>query len=260
MNLKKNTLLLSAAVLLMSNSHLVLAKDNTERLNKMYAKAVKDTSLVETDEAGVKLTAITSDNDDLVWNEDGSKVLVVTWKSEYAYYNFIEPYTSTPDNEKFVTWVTVAPEVKEFCEDFVERKKRVDHDKLDLRLKKLLGLNHTWNYDVFVELWVSPDDLFRPCTDPEIDDTSCNLNFGEVLPKVKNITDYKQFYQNLYFSSFRTADSTVPWSGLGYTYDWARNNTDVGLSEFIIVPSGEYEINKVVHTAEYCKLEVEDLR
>jgi len=176
---------------------------------------------------------------------------VVTWKSQHAYENYIKPYTRTSDQEEFVIWVTAVPEVKEFCKNFAKKKAR--QDKLDVRLKKLLGLNNTWNYDVFVEMWVSPNDLFRPCTDPDINDTSCNLNFTDTTPKVKNITDYKRFYQNLYYSSFRATDNIVPWTGLGYTYDWAKNNTDVGMSEFIIVPSGEYEINKVTATAEYCK-------
>lgn len=254
MNIKKKVALLVVTTLLMSSSHLVLAKDNTNKLTKMYNKAVKDTSLVEADEISTQLTTITPDNNNLVWNEDKSKILVVTWKSQYAYDSFIKPYSNTSDNEKFVTWVTAVPEVKAFCESFVERKKKANLDKLNVRLKKLLGLNHTWNYDVFVELWVSPDDLFRPCTDPEINDSSCDLNFGDNVPVVKNITDYKRFYQNLYYSSFRSADSIVPWSGLGYTYDWAKNNTEVGMSEFIIVPNGGYEINKVSTTAEYCKL------
>lgn len=252
MNLKKKTLLLSS-ILLLSTSHLLSAQDNSARLTKMYKKAVTDASLTEADEISSQLTAITPDNTNLVWNQDKSKILVVTWKSQYAYDNYIKPNSKTSDSEKFVTWVTAVPEVKSFCENFMKKKKKANQKKLNARLKKLLGLNHSWDYDVFVELWVSPDDLFRPCTDPAINDASCELNFGENTPVVKNITDYKRFYQNLYYSSFRAADSIVPWTGLGYTYDWAKNNTEVGMSEFIIVPSGEYEINKVTTTAEYCK-------
>jgi len=254
MNLKKKALLLSTATLLMSGSSLVLAKGNTDKLTKMYNKAVKDTSLVEANEVSTELTSITSNNNNLVWNDDHSKILMVTWKSQYAYDNFIKPNTFTSDNEKFVTWVTAAPQVKEFCESFVEKKKKINQEKLDVRLKKLLGLNHIWSYDVFVELWVSPDDLFRPCTDPAINDATCDLDFGDNTPVVKNIVDYKDFYQNLYYSSFRSADGIVPWTGLGYTYDWAENGTEVGMSEFIMVPSAEYEINKVATTAQYCEL------
>ncbi|WDE04785.1 hypothetical protein SG34_026310 [Thalassomonas viridans] len=252
MNLKNKALLLSTT-LLMSGSQLALAQDNSDRLTKLYHKAVIDASVAEKDEISDQLTAITPDNNKLVWNKEKNKILVVTWKSQYAYENYIKPYNKTSDKEAFVTWVTAVPEVKEFCTNFTEKKKKANQNKLNTRLKKLLGLNSTWEYDVFVELWVSPDDLFRPCTDPGINDTTCNLNFGESTPTVKNIADYKRFYQNLYYSSFRAADNIVPWTGLGYTYDWARNNTDVGMSEFIIVPSGEYEINKVTTTAEYCK-------
>jgi len=254
MTIKKNALLFTAATLLMSSSHVVLAKDNTQRLTNMYSKAVADASLVEANEVSNALTVIAPNNNDLVWNEDKSKILVVTWKSQYAYDNYIKPNTKTSGSEQYVTWVTAVPEVKAFCENFTTRKKNADEDRLNVRLKKLLGLNHTWNYDVFVEMWVSPSDLFRPCTDPQTDDASCNVSFGDTNPTVKNIADYKAFYQNLYYSSFRAADNIVPWTGLGYTYDWANNKTDVGMSEFIIVPNGEYEIKQVVSTAEYCQL------
>lgn len=250
MNQKNQFLLSALSALIISTSTSALAKDKTNKLNRMYSNSVEDAVVAEQYEISNALTVITPNNDALVWNEDKSKLLVVTWKSQDIYDNYIAPYTQTSDSEKFVTWVTAVPEVKNFCQSFAKRKKA---KRLDLRLKQHLGLNHTWSYDVFVELWVSPDDLFRPCTDPEINDSSCNLNFGDSVPAVRNITNYKQFYQNLYYSSFRAESNLVPWTGLGYTYDWANNQTDIGASEFILVPSATYEIHKVTSTAEYCQ-------
>ena len=250
MNHKKKFIFAATSALILSTNISVYAKDNTNKLTRMYNNAVEDTVVADQDEISNTLTAITPSNDGLVWNEDKSKILMVTWKSQNAYDNYLAPYTQTSHNEKFVTWVTAVPEVKAFCQNYAKKKKE---KRLDVRLKQHLGLNHTWSYDVFVELWVSPDDLFRPCTDPEINDSSCQLEFGDTAPVVKNIADYKQFYQNLYYSSFRSASSIVPWSGLGYTYDWAKNKTDVGASEFIMVPSAPYEIHSVTSTAEYCQ-------
>ncbi|MGH8551115.1 MAG: hypothetical protein ACRERU_21425 [Methylococcales bacterium] len=196
------------------------------------------------------LNAATRQNDRLVWSEDGTKLLAVTWKASGAYENFIKPYSATSDKEDYVVWVTLAPQVQNFCSAFVTNSS-ASKDNLDLRLKQYLGLNHTWTYDVFVELWVSPDDLFRPCVDPETNDTTCNLDFGKETPAVKNIRDYKEFYKNLYYKSF-LASAGVPWTGIGYTYDWTGQGTEVGASEFILVPKAAYEVKRAVPTMEYC--------
>jgi hypothetical protein len=123
---------------------------------------------------------------------------------------------------------------------------------MNLRLKQYLGLNFTWEYDVFMEMWVSPEELFRPCVDPEVSDSQCNLEFGDSSPVVKNIKNYPQFYKNLYFQDFRSRPG-VPWTGLGYTYDWGNPLTEAGASEFIMVPGANYEIERVVPTLDYCR-------
>ena len=216
-----------------------------------YAEAVNDASVVKSDEIYADLIPIDAANDSLIWNEDRSRILVVSWKSEEAYQKYVKPFTRTSENEGFVIWVTTAPQVQRFCKAFV---KEIQPDKkdLELRIKQYLGLNEAWEYDYFIEMWVSPDDLFRPCVDPEVNDSRCELNFGKEIPKVKGIADYPAFYKNLYFSDFRTRPG-VPWTGLGYTYDWGSSESAVGASEFIIVPKGSYEIERIVPTMQYCQ-------
>jgi hypothetical protein len=129
---------------------------------------------------------------------------------------------------------------------------KVSQKLVELRLKQYLGLNPDWHYDVFVEMWVDPADLFRPCVDPQVEDNVCNLHFDEKIPEVNNIADYREFYRDLYYKSFRSG-SGVPWTGLGYTYDWGNFESEVGASEYILVPGASYEIKRVVPTIEYCR-------
>jgi hypothetical protein len=225
-------------------------------LGARYAAAVRDASRAMPDEVVDTLVAITPDNDSLVWNQDKTLVKVVTWKSQSSYENNLLPYTQTSGNEKYVVWVTAAPYAQDFCRQFMWQHPKATKAALDLRLKKRLGLSADWSYDLFVELWVSPDDLFRPCVDPDPGDSSCDLNFGPTVPVVKNIADYPSFYKNLYFNDFRSSPG-VPWTGLGYTYDWLRpwaNPTvEVGESEFILSPGTPYIIEQAVPTEEYCQ-------
>lgn len=249
MNTKIRLALISSAVVAAGVSTTAMAED----LASLYAKSVSDASVVQADEITDKLFSLNKSNKDLVWNDDGSKVLVLTWKSQSSYDNYVKPVTATSSSEDYVMWVTLAPQLKRFCTDFVKSTPNVTQEALELRLKQYLGLHYEWSYDVFAEMWVSPSDMFRPCVDPQVDDSTCDMKFGKQIPEVRNIANYKKFYQNLYYNDFRVLPG-VPWTGLGYTYDWKDNGTDIGASEYILTPSTEYKIKQSYSTAEYCGL------
>lgn len=201
-----------------------------------YNRAVTDAAVAEESEISDRLFAINSANQALQWRD--GKVLVVTWKSQPSFDDNYKEQAQTSLEEKFITWVTAVPQVQEFCRDYVQQNPQ---GNLDLRLKQYLGLKPDSHYDVFVELWVDPADLFRPCVDPEIHDAGCELEFAaEAKPQVEKIADYAAFYKNLYFKSFRSRPG-VPWTGLGYTYDWSNPHSRVGASEYILRPGSPYQ-------------------
>lgn len=61
---------------------------------KKYQRGVADAAFVEKNEIATDLNAINSSNDTLVWNEDKSKVLVATWKSQGSYEDSPKPRTT----------------------------------------------------------------------------------------------------------------------------------------------------------------------
>ena len=215
--------------------------------DQSYQHAVNDAARVRETKISQTLVAIDDKNPTLIWNADKSKILMLTWKEQSSYEKFFKPNHATSSNLNHATWVTAAPQVQQFCQNYLAHNPRADKPQLDLRLKQYLGLNATWNYNVFIEMWVSPTDLFRPCVDPEIDDGQCNLQFGEKSPQVKNIPDYVSFYKNLYFKSFRESGG-VPWTGLGYTYDWGNTQSPVGASEFVLAH------NQNIKSSGWCQL------
>ncbi|MBD0328319.1 MAG: hypothetical protein ICV68_18010 [Pyrinomonadaceae bacterium] len=236
-------------------------------LKAEYRAAVEDAAIVDPEEAFNTLVSISPDNPWLVWNEDKTKVLVVTWKSQNSYDRFIKPLTNSSKDESRVIWVTASPQVKTLCQEYLQKHPNATEADLKLRLKQYLGLAPDWQYDVFVEMWVSPQDLFRPCVDPQIDDQQCNLVFDGATPdKIEGITpgsgiqNYRAFYKDLYFKSIRpdhlSQEFTVqqPWTGLGYTYDWGNPNSPLGASEFILIPGAAYTVQQAEPTLKYCKL------
>ena len=106
----------------------------------------------------------------------------------------------------------------------------------------------------FVEMWVKPSDLFRPCPDPEVGDTSCELYLPSTPSKmmVGNMT-YKNWFVNNIYAAYYEA-SSQPWTRLGYTWDWNRKNkTHIGLSEYIIKPGAEVIIEDIAPTVEWVR-------
>jgi len=233
-----------------------LAQLGPDSLQAKYRAAIQDAALVEPEKDVDTLIAITPDNPLLIWNTARTEILVVTWKSQTTYEQYIKPNTSTPKRENQLLWVTVAPQVKSFCQRYLQQHPNATEADLKLRLKQYLGLNPDWEYDRVVELWVSPQDLFRPCVNPDITQHQCLLNFTGTPPKVSGhtpgsgIQDYPSFYQSLYFRSIRAA--LQPWTGLGYTYDWGSPISHVGASEFIVVPGATYAIKQATPTQTYC--------
>ncbi|MDD2661467.1 MAG: hypothetical protein PHY54_17580 [Methylococcales bacterium] len=225
-------------------------------LQKQYHEALEDAAIVDEIDISDKLLAITLDNPELVWNKDKTRVLVVTWKTRKAYEDYIKNNPRSSSDPNYAIWVTAAPEVKAFCQNYLRENPMATNNQLDLRLKQYLGLppDPDQKYDVFVELWVSPENIFRPCVDPEINDNKCNLKIPGHFPSVANIPDYGAFYQALYFNRFRR-ENRYPWTGVGYTYDWNKDDhqSKVGASEFILIPDTPYKIERDASTREYCQ-------
>lgn len=218
------------------------AEKNSELFNSMlkrsYSRAIQDAKDVEKAEISTELWPISAENDNLVKTakEEEEKILVATWTSWDGYDNKIDS-SMTLSRE---IWVTAVPQVQQFCQEL-----NMSPNDLTLRLEQYLGLPANNGKTKFVEMWVKPADMFRPCADPEIDDTQCNLGFTEPVDP-----EHKKWMENLISSSYN--ENGFPWTRLGYTYDWGSVNSDIGASEFIVKQGADVTIKSVQTTAEYC--------
>ena len=220
-----------------------------EDLRAAFHAAIADAAIRLDRNIYAGLTAVTRSNDDLVWRTDERRQLsvVVFTSAENADRFYRSPDGSrlsgrTPGDRPRL-WVTVVPELRRFCQ-------RLRVQDPTSRLKQYVGVDPEGAYNLLVEMWVAPEDLFRPCPDPEVDDTVCELSSGDNNPTVKGIPDYRDFLLLLHEESYR-ADG-VPWTGLGYTYDWADPARKIGASEFMLVPKAPYEVHSVHEPSAYC--------
>jgi hypothetical protein len=231
----KNILLATIALLIGFN---VIGQTNRE----LYKLSIINSIYPDSSKIYTKLVQINDNNKTLIRkNINGEEyILVCTWKQNVSFYQKDTVFNTG----SYPIWVTTAPELK-------NRIKKESPKDVNLRLVQLLGLPPTAQYSYFVEFWVRPVDLFRPCPDKEITDNKCNLCFPEEADSehIKWINENRisRYYQcDLYYQ--------YPWGQLGYTYDWnPKNKSHVGLSEFIIGANKTIYVNRIVSTLEYLK-------
>lgn len=217
-------------------------KSETEIASKFgyhnYSEAVLDAMVADSSEITHNLIAITKDNPAVTWNQAKDKILVCSFVNG----KYLSSYPI--DKDVVVSWgemwMTVVPELRTKMKVLSNSQ---NPDSLKLRLEQLLGLPANTSNTHIVEFWVSPDNIFRPSPDNEINDNTAGIIFPSSIT-----ADYTQWFSNKVFASYYTSNK-YPWTRLGYTYDWGNSTTEVGLSEFVVSK------NSVIHVVSATKLE-----
>jgi hypothetical protein len=229
---------LSLAILVFSVLGAGCGRDSRSAETK-YQDALRDAAVAEATEIRSRLTPISRENADLIREGGGrtGRVLVVVWTGWNGYQADLGRETTLSRE----VWVTVVPEIQTFC-----RERMPAPLDLDLRLEQLLGLPPGDGKQWFVEMYVAPEDMFRPSPDPEIDDTTAQLDFPPDASE-----EHREWINALTAVSYG-ADG-YPWTRLGYTCDWIHGDCRFGLSEFVVRAGATVGVNAVIATDDYCR-------
>lgn len=215
-------ILLAASIFMAAHTHATEQNEPT-RLERLYEKSIKDAGIIEPDEI-VPIKTLTETSGQFV-----------TWTSY--------PDSYTPGQDVNLswgeTWVTLNGAVQKKCTAFPKKK-------LNLRIQQLLGLPPQADANrFFVVLEVQTKDMFRPCANPSLTETTCSPDFD------KDATEaHKAWYAGQSAASYQ--DDGYPWTRLGYTYNWHPKSSEVGLSEFVINKGSNVKVISVTPTAQYC--------
>lgn len=215
----------------------------------IYGNSIRDAIIPESAEIVNDLISITPNNKSLTWTTKGfdDYVLMVNLISTDKHHK--DSIGKFYDTKRRDTWVTAYPEfLSRYRSDF----SNTENDSI--RLRQIFGFPPNKECKYVIEFFVKPEDIFRPCPDPEIDDSQCELCFPENADQ--NHIDW--FNKNKLESYYKPSlYEQYPWTQLGYTYDWSPSNTEIGLSEFVIknnslvfveaiYPLGEYLENRSI--------------
>ncbi len=205
--------------------------------DELYASAVRDAVFADEDEI-MPLVNITKDDENVIWSEDGKSVLVA----------FMHKYPdSYPAGEEIeLKWGNVwCVSAGEFVAWMKKNGEKVEN--WTERLHQVMGMPYSKNYTTVTALWVDASLIYRPAY---VTDAAAPMK-NTLEPTGDEAFDamYKEWFDgNIVWSYF---DSAFPWTRLGYTYDWADNGTEYGLSEFLVFSGAKAKVEYTYTVSEF---------
>ena len=129
------------------------------------------------------------------------------------------------------TWVTIPADWKRKKEAF----EGLDSVAAHMRLIQMYGLSPDCDYNIMVQFYADPATMFRPAHDPDITTTSAGLEFPAYANENYKVgeTNFREWYRYSVSAAYED-DSPLPWTQMGYTYDWHNGANHKGLSEYIV--------------------------
>ncbi len=203
-----------------------------------YAAGLEDARDALPSEVVDTLLPLTPETEGLRWDVEG-RLLVQTWtrSSYYADPSYTAGYSFGLYGE---TWLTTGHELSDACAG-------LSGADAALRLEQLLGLPPDGGRDVFLQVWIDPSALFRPCADPSITATTCPVAAPLVAGSEDSVSwscgqeddEHTRWLCDTWVNRYSPSQplQRYPWTALGYTYDWGRPGDPVGASEFV-APGG----------------------
>ncbi len=231
----------AAAVLIAVSFLLLFSSCASVTETDLYSRAMCDAVVAEPDEIR-PLVEITKDSELVTWNEDGDKVLMLSWNRHPERYIRDSVYTVddpiwTFTDQEIISWYR---DNKDEVKDWI------------LRLEELIGLPENSGYTHVTAFWCEEDEILRPAYETDITEQiePSDLD-GSSLGELEDWFNENILYSYIY--------SAYPWTRLGYTYDWKGDSDEYGLSEFIIIPGSSVEIEWTISTSEFLQwLEAND--
>ena len=221
-----------AEVLLASSPKEPVVTEKTEE--ELYKMAVKDAVFAEEDEIK-PLVSLTKDDELVTWDDKG-RVLLCTWHSYPDSY----PEGETVTTKWGSVWVYTDKEMASYAEELKNAKDPT------MRLRQLISISPGKTHSTVTGMWVKPSDVIRPAYQTDATDGRMFTAFEDVEKVDEQFKEW--FDQNILNSYFY---GEYPWTRLGYTYDWADNGKEYGLTEFLVKQNADVEVAFTETTDEF---------
>ena len=207
--------------------------ENDSALQADLAAAIEDAKVLDSSEIVNDLMPIRKDYPGEEWaNFDGTDmVLVVTLVDSSRLQRFFGRDDVYRIDREMGTWVSLPSDWANRSAAF----EGLDSVGAHMRLLQMYGLDPTCDYDIMVSFYADPAGMFRPAHDPDITTTSVGLEFPDYADENYKIgeTNFREWYRYSVTAAYED-DSPLPWTQMGYTYDWHHGAPREGVSEYIV--------------------------
>jgi hypothetical protein len=199
------------------------------------------------------LLVLTHEQEGLQWDPQ-DRVLVTTWSRAewYSDPKYVPGYSFSLYGE---TWVTAGEQVPEVCAGLTG-------DALSRRVEQLLGLPEGGGRDAFLQVWIDPEALFRPCADPDVTSPTCPVAAPLVPGDGDSVSwscsgelsEHEAWLCDTWIARYSSSevDQRYPWTSLGYTYDWADLEHPEGATELVAEGGSSVVFEALVPNEVYC--------
>lgn len=206
------------------------ASESVPSDEELWAEAMTDAVFSEDSEV-MELVCLTQQDPQVIWDEEGARVLLVTW---HGYEEPCEPGDSLAHRD---IWATSLGEMTDWYQE-----NRDGVTDWNLRFAQLLGMPDNGSCTRFSAFWISPSEVIRPAYVTDVTAQMKN-EYGQITDPA-----YRAWFEdNILYSYF---ESEYPWTRLGYTYDWS-GGSEYGLTEFLIADGGDTEIEFTYSTEDF---------
>lgn len=201
---------------------------------RLYEMAVKDAAIAEEDE--IKPLVSLTKKDKLVTWDDKGRVLLCTWHSYPDSY----PKGETVTAKWGYIWTFTDKEIATHAGELKGSEDAV------MRLRQLISINPNKTHSTVTGLWVNPSDVVRPAYQSDV----FKGNMWTAFPDGAEVDgEFKSWFDQNILDSYYYG--SYPWTRLGYTYDWADNGKEYGLTEFLIKKGAQAEVAFTETTDEF---------
>lgn len=208
-----------------------LSAESALTMEQIYKAAVEDA--VSADENEIYPLVTLKEEDGMVSVQNGNVLLLTVNDSPEQY----------PAGET----LTLPGEVWTFTDQEIEKWYPKHKDGVrdwTLRLEQLVGVPPDAGYTHVTAMWVSPEDVIRPAYLTDVTEDEMTVSLPE-----KTSEEYRDWFNgNILWSYF---DSAYPWTRMGYTYDWAPDSGEYGLTEFLVRQGAEVTVEYTDTIAEF---------
>jgi hypothetical protein len=208
--------------------------ENMEALNADLKAAIDDARELDSTKVGVNLMPIKKGTPNEEWETINGKnmVLLVTLVDSSRLQKFFGQEGVYKIDREMGTWVTIPGEWLTKKEAF----EGLDSAAAHMRMLQMYGLSPDCTYNIMVQFYADVKGIFRPASDPSIDTTSAGIEFPEWADENYKVgdTNFREWFRYNVSAAFED-DSPLPWTRLGYTYDWHKGAPRQGLSEYVVV-------------------------